>query len=235
MARRKLTRRELVQKDEITSTLERATDFVIEHGKVLAIGVGVVIVVVALVVAMNVTARNRQASAQSALADVIRVYSTIIESGTDEDRFQATVVEAARVQADHPDQPAAQIARYYAALAHEGLGDSAEAIVILSELSDSEDQTVNQVARFALAESYKNQGELESAVGVYQELSEAGGYSQGAVLYELGRIHEAMSMPDQARDYYQSLVGEYPTSPFREDADRALRRLNLVEAPEEPS
>ena len=235
MARKKLTRRELVQKDEITSTLERATDYVVKHGKVLAIGLGVVIVVVAVVVGMNVTARNRQASAQSALADVIRVYSTIIDGGSDEDRFQATVVEAARVQADHPDQPAAQIARYYAALAREGLGDSAEAIAILSELSDSEDQTVNQVARFALAESYKNQGELESAVGVYQALSEDGGFSQGAVLYELGRLYEAMSMPDEARDYYQSLVGEYPNSPFRENADRALRRLNLGESSEEPS
>ena len=81
------------------------------------------------------------------------------------------------------------------------------------------------VARYALAESYKSNEEFENAITVYQELVDSDGYSQGAVLYELGRLHEIISKPDEARDYYQSLVGEYPDSPFRVDADRGLKRL----------
>ena len=235
MARKRLTRKEIVQKDEITSVLERSTTYVVEHGKPIAIAVGAVVVGITVVIVLNVTAANREAAAQNALAEVIRIYSTVTEDTTDESRFQATLVEAARVQADHPDQPAAQIARYYAGLSHEGLGDSDQAIAILTELVDSGDEMVNQVARVALAESYKKQDNLDRAIEVYQELADSGGYSKSAVLYELGRLHEATSMPDEARAYYQSVVGDYPNSPYREDADRALRRLTLVESAEEPS
>ncbi len=235
MARKKLTRKEIVQKDEITSILESVTTYVVKHGKLIAIAVGVVVVGIAVVVVLNLTAANREAAAQNALAEVIRIYSTITEETTDEQRFQATLVEAARVEADHPDQPAAQIARYYAGLSHDGLGNSSEAIGILTELGESGDEMVSQVARFALAETHKKQGDLESAIEAYQALADSGGYSQSAVLYELGRLYEAKSMPDEARGYYQSLVGEYPNSPFREDADRALRRLTGTDSSEEPS
>jgi tetratricopeptide (TPR) repeat protein len=231
-----MTRKELVQKDDITSGLERVTNYVVEHGKPIAIGVAVVVVGIAIVVVLNVNAANREAAAQNALAEVIRIYSTVTEDTTDESRFQATLVEAARVEADHPDQPAAQIARYYTGLSHEGLGDYDQAIAILSELSDSGDEMVSPVARFALAESYKKQDNLERAIEVYQELADSAGYSQSAVLYELGRLYEATSMPGEARDYYQSVVGDYPDSPYRADADRALRRLELTDnADEEPS
>jgi TolA-binding protein len=230
LARKKLTRKELVQKDDITSGLERATTYVVEHAVPIGIGVGLVVVGIAIAVVLNVTAANREAAAQSALAEVIRIYSTITEETTDEERFQATLVEAALVEADHPDQPAAQIARYYAGLSHEGLGDFDQAIGILTELGETGDETVNQVALFALAESHKKQGDQESAIEVYQALADSGGYSPSAVLYELGRLYEATSKPEEARAYYQSLVGEYPDSPFRADADSALRRLTSTDA-----
>jgi tetratricopeptide (TPR) repeat protein len=235
LARKKLTRKELVQKDDITSGLEWATTYVVEHAVPIGIGVGLVVVGIAIAVVLNVTAANREAAAQSALAEVIRIYSTITEDTTDEERFQAALVEAARVEADHPDQPAAQIARYYAGLSHEGLGDSDQAIAILTELGEAGDETVKQVALFALAESHKKEGDLESAIEVYQALADSGGYSPSAVLYELGRLYEATSKPEEARGYYQSLVGEYPDSPFRADADSALRRLTSTDASEEPS
>jgi TolA-binding protein len=89
------------------------------------------------------------------------------------------------------------------------------------------------VARYALAESYKTHGEVETAIAVYQELESSGGYSQGAVLYELGRLHEEISKPDEARSYYQRIVGEFPDSPFRDDVDRALKRLGTDDAASE--
>ncbi len=235
LARKKLTRKELVQKDEITSVLESVTNYVVEHGKTIAIAAAVLVVAVAIVVVSSVMASNREARAQSALGEVIRIYTTAIEGMTDEARFQATLEAAIRVEVDHPDQPAARIARYYAGLSHEGLGDSAQAISILTELGESDDAVVSQVALFALAETYKKQGEMERAIEAYQLLADTGGYSQSAVLYELGRLHEATSMPDEARGYYQSVVGDHPDSPFFADADRALVRLGRTDTSEDPS
>ena len=224
MARKKLTRRELVQKDEITSTLEQVTTFAVENRKPLLTIVAVIVVAATVLVGWNIFAANREANAQSALSEVIRLYTdTTLAEG--EERFQATLTEAQRVQAEYPNQTAAQIAQYYAALSHKGLGNSSEAVRLLRELIDSGDETIRQVARYALAESYKSNEEFENAITVYRELVDSDGYSKGAVLYELGRLHETISKPDEARDYYQSLVGEYPDSPFRVDADRALKRL----------
>ena len=235
MARKKLTRKELVQKDEITSVLESVTTYVMEHGKPIAIGVSAAVAGIAIIVVLNVAAANREAAAQSALAEVIRVYATVTEDTSDEARFQATLAEAARVESDYPDQPATQIARYFAGLSHQGLENSDQAIAIFAGLAESGDEMISQVARVALAESYKSQGDLEHAIEVYQALADTGGYSQSAVLYELGRLHEATSMPEEALGFYQTLVGEYPDSPFREDADRALRRLTPADSSEEPS
>ncbi len=224
MARKKLTRRELVQKDEITSTLEQVTTFAVENRKPLLTIVAVIVVAATVLVGWNIIAASREANAQSALSEVLRLYTdTTLAEG--EERFQATLTEAQRVQAEYPNQTAAQIAQYYAALSHKGLGNSTEAVRLLRELIDSGGETIRQVARYALAESYKSNEEFENAITVYRELVDSDGHSKGAVLYELGRLHETISKPDEARDYYQSLVGEYPDSPFRVDADRALKRL----------
>ena len=225
MARKRLSRRELVEKDDITSSLERGTTWVVEHGRVLAIGVGIAVLIAAVAVGLRISAANRTAAAQNALAEVIQLYSTVTEGTPDEERFLAALLAAERVQNDYPGLSASQIARYFEALSSKQLGDSERAIPILIELSESGGGTVSEVARFALAELYKEEGDLELAVQSYQALANSGGFANEAVLFELGRLHEALSMPDEARDYYQTLVGDYPNSAFRSDADRALRRL----------
>ena len=224
MARKKLTRRELVQKDEITSTLQDVTTFVVEHRKPVSAVAAVVVVAVVLLIGWNVIAANREASSQSALSEVIQTY-TDTELTEDEERFQATLTKAQLVQEEYPNQDTARVAQFYAALSHQGLGNNAEAVQLLEGLLDSGDETVQEIARYALAESYKNSGELERAITVYQELADSGGYSEGAVQYELGRLHETMDSLDEAREHYESLVAEFPDSPFRADADRALSRL----------
>ena len=225
MPRKRLSRRELVEKDHITTSLEWATTLVVERGKPLAIGVGVIVLIAAVVVGLRVSASNREAAAENALAEVIYRYVTVDPNMTDQDRFQATLTAAAEVRASFPDETAAQIARYYEALSYRELGDFGQATTILRELGDGGGETINNIARFTLAELYKEEGELDLAVTAYQSLEANGGYAKEVVLYELGKLHEELSKPDEARDYYQSLVGEYPDSTFRANADRALRRL----------
>ena len=44
-------------------------------------------------------------------------------------------------------------------------------------------------------------------------------------------LYEANNQVDQAKDYYQKLVSEFPDSPFRQNADDALKRLGVVVPP----
>ena len=101
MARKKLTRRELVQKDEITSTLEQVTTFAVENRKPLLTIVAVIVVAATVLVGWNIFAANREANAQSALSEVIRLYTdTTLAEG--EERFQATLTEVQRVSSRVP-------------------------------------------------------------------------------------------------------------------------------------
>jgi tetratricopeptide (TPR) repeat protein len=234
VARKRMTRKELVQKDEITSTLEHTTEFVVEQRKPILVVVSIVVALVIVLVGFNVYSANRRAASQSALSEVIDIFTDIDGYDSEEERFEAALSEAQTVQANYSNLAAGQIAEYYVALSNQGLGNTTEAVRILQALVENGDDTINQVARFALAESYRTHGELETAITVYQELEDSGGYSRVAVLYELGRLHEEISKPDEARSYYQKIVGEHPDSGFRADADRALKRLGVDdEAPDE--
>ncbi len=231
MARKRMTRRELVEKDEITTKLQEVVSFLIRNRNLVLAGVGVVLAVVVIAVGWSVYASNREAASQTELSRVIAIFGDVEGYASDADRFQAAVVEAELVSAAYPSLSAGRIAQYYVALSQGGLGNTTESVRILNELVESGYSTIAEVARFALAESYTSTGELESAIAAYQGLVESGGYSQGAVLYELGRLHEAISKPDEARGFYESVIGEYPDSPFRAEADRALERLGSEESP----
>ena len=230
MARKRMTRKELVQKDEITSTLENTAAFVLENKKPILLVTSILVALVIILVGFNIYSDNRRTASQSALSEVIDAFTDTEGYDSDRERFEAALAEAQIVRDSYRNLPAGQIAEYYIALSNEGLGNTTEAVRILQSLVETGDDTIQQVARYALAESYKTHGEVETAISVYQELEDSGGYSQVAVLYELGRLHEEISKPAEARSYYQRIVGEYPNSAFRADADRALKRLGPDDA-----
>ena len=225
MPRKGLSRKELTEKDDITSTLERGMTFAVEHYRPILTGIGVVLLLIVGVVGWNFYSASVEAEAQGALAVVIQTYTDTTAIPEDGARFTATLAEAQRFQQEHSGTHAADIAEYYAALSQDGLGNTAESDAMLDRLIAGGDVTIRDVARFALAESFKKRGDLESAIAQYQILADSPDYSRGAILYQLGQLHEAVAKPEEAEQYYQSLVTEYPESPFRTEVDRALRRL----------
>jgi len=51
------------------------------------------------------------------------------------------------------------------------------------------------------------------------------------VAYELANLYESTNQPNQARDYYQKIVTDFPDSPFRQMADDALKRMGVTVVP----
>ena len=230
MARKRLSRKELIQKDEITTTLETTTAFLLEHKRSMFTLVGTIVLCLLLFVGWNVYAANREASSQDALSKAIATFNDFDQFDSDEERFETAIAEAETVRTQYPSLPVAKIAEYYIALSHEALGNSTESMRILQSIVDEGEGTTQQVARYALAESYKSRGDLKRSITILKELLETGGYATGAVLFELGSLHEALSETEEATNYFQLLVGDYPESPFRSDAEVALGRLQASES-----
>src|SRR6266700_983825 len=92
-------------------------------------------------------------------------------------------------------------------------------------------EVIKGVAQFALGGIYKKHGETQKAIEVYKQLFDGGGYSKAAIAFELAGLYEASNQADQAKEYYQKVVSEFPESPFRQGADDALKRLGVTTPP----
>jgi len=230
VARTKMTRHQLKEQDEITSFFEKYTELIIAKKKEVGIGVAAVAAIAIIFFAWSAYSSSRNAKAESELSQVMHTYDdTTIKS--DKERYGKALAEAKRTHDDYPSLSAGSIALYYAALSQDGLGDTAKAVQDLQEVSQRGDASIKSVAQFALGSLYKRHGDTQKAIDTLKPLFDSGGYSKSAVAYELATLYEANKQVDQAKDFYQKVVTDFPDSPFRQNADDALKRLGVVTPP----
>ena len=226
MPRARMTRSELKAQDEITSTLGRLTETAINRKKEVMVGAVVLLAVAGLLFGWRTYASGRDASAQKQLGAVISAFH---DPGVkvDKERFEKTIAEAQKTMSSYGSTHAASMAQYYMALSQDGLGDQPNAVKNLEEVIGRGDAEVKPVAQFALAGVYKKHGEFQKAIDVLKQLEAAGTYSKSAVAYELGNTAEAANQKDVAQEAYSKIIKDSPDSPFRADAETALKRMGL--------
>lgn len=226
MPRARMTRSELKARDEITTTLERLSETAMVRKKEVLIGAAIIAVAVVLFFSWRYYASSRAAAAQTELASVISSFQSP-SATSDKERFEKTIVEAQKTMANYPSSSAASVAQYYLALSQDGLGDMANAVKNLEEVIARGDADTKPVAQFALAGVYKRNGELQKAVEVLKQLESSGGYSKDTVAFELGSTAEAANQKDVAQAAYSKVITETPDSPFRVEAEAALKRMGV--------
>ena len=226
-----MTRHELKEQDEITTSLQKFTDFVVLHKKEVTTALTAAAVLAIVVFGYGYYRSNRNANAQAQLSQAINTFNDTVNIKSDKERYEKTIVEAQKTYDQYRSSPIANIALYYVALSQEGLGDTAKATQTLQHVAEAGDPSIKGVAQFATGAIYKKHGETQKAIDVYKQIYDRGGYSKAAVAYELASLYEANKQPDQAKDFYQKLVSEFPDSPFRQNADDALKRLGVTAPP----
>ena len=231
MPRTKMTRHELKEQDEITTSLQKFTDFVVLRKKEITTGLTIASVLAIAIFGWSYYRSNRNANAQAQLSQAINTFNDTVNIKSDKERYEKTIVEAQKTYDQYRSLPISNIALYYVALSQEGLGDTTKATQTLQQVAERGDASIKGVAQFALGALYKKHGETQKAIDVYKKIYDGGGYSKAAVAYELASLYEANKQPDQAKDFYQKLVSEFPDSPFRQNADEALKRLGAAAPP----
>ena len=228
-----MSRHDLRETDEITSSIQKFSEIAYTRRKEILVGVVVLVVLILVVVGWRVYSANRNASAQNQLSLAISAYNDA-NIKSDKERFEKTLAEAQKTHDAYPSLPAGVIAQYYMAMSQEGLGDTAKATDNLQQAIRNGDESVAGVAKFALAGIYKKHSETQKAIDLYKELYDKGGYSKSAAVFELAKLSETNNKADEAKAYYQKIVSEFPESPFRQEADSALKRLGVAApAPEQ--
>src|SRR5215813_4387582 len=219
-----MTRHELKEQDEITTSIQTFTEVAYAKKKEILTAASILAVVILAVVGWRLYSNNRNASAQTMLSQAINTFSDP-NIKDDKDRFTKVLAQAQKTHDNYPSLTAGQIALYYVALSQEGLGDTAKATDNLQQVIRNADAEVAGVAKFALAGIYKKHGDTQKAVDLYKQIYDKGGYSKSAAMYELAKVSEAGNKLDEAKTYYQKIISDFPDSPFRTEADQALKRL----------
>jgi tetratricopeptide (TPR) repeat protein len=228
-----MTRHQLKEQDEITTSIRKSTEFLYDHQKQIIIGVAAVVVLLIAVIGYSYYRSSRNASAQEQLSVAVTTFNDTTKP--EKERYEKTIAEAQKTYDDYRSLPVAQIAKYYIGVSQEGLGDTAKAVESLQEVVAQADQDIKGVAQFALGGIHAKHGETQKAIDVYKQLFDNGGYSKAAVGYELATLYEANNQIDQAKEFYQKVVTDFPDSPFRPSADEALKRLGVTTPPPKPS
>ena len=234
MARTRLSRHELKETDEITSFFQTYTEAAVARKKEIGIAVAAVLGLAVILVGWRWYSANQNTQAQSLLASAISAYSDP-NIKSEKERFEKTLTAAQKTHDAYPSITAGRIAQYYMALSQDGLGDTAKATENLQQVISSGDPDLAGVAKFALAGIHKKRGESQKALDLYKQLYDGGGYPKSAVVFEMAKVSEAANKTDDAKTYYQKIVTEFPESPFRQEADDALKRLGAPAPEQKPS
>jgi tetratricopeptide (TPR) repeat protein len=233
--RTKMTRHQLKEQDEITTTLQTVTELLVAKKKEATMALGVVAALVVIFIGWSYYSSSRNTRSQIELSQAINTYNDTANIKSDKERYEKTIAEAQKTYDDYKSLPAGSIALYYVGLSQDGLGDTAKAVQSLQEAAQRGDASVKAVSQFALGSVYRKHGDFQKAIETYKQLYDGGGYSKAAVAYELASVYEANKQVDQAKEYYQKLVTDFPDSPFRQNADDALKRLGVTAPPPKPS
>ena len=230
MARTRMSRHELKEQDEITTSIQTFTEVVYSRKKEIINGVSILAVAILAVVAGAFTLPVEMRNAQTMLSQAINAYND--PSIKDEkERFTQVQAAAQKTYDAYPSINAGQIALYYVALSQDELGNTAKATDNLQLVIKNADPDVAGVAKFALAGVYKKHGDSQKAIDLYKQIYDKGGYSKSAAVYELAKINRRRpAKPTKRKTYYQKLVSEFPDSPFRSAADQALKRMGVPAA-----
>jgi predicted negative regulator of RcsB-dependent stress response len=248
VARKRLTRKEIVQEDRIHFTLAAIYDWGTHNSKLIVAALVVVALsIVGLYIWRDYQETQRE-QVQAHFADALEVFHAPVSSDmesaeqerqmatakyvfdTREERHQKSLERFSEIAEDYSGTDLGEYARYYVAISKHQLGNPSEAREALTSLiSDTRQKLLRNLARHYLAELAMQDGDHDEAILRLNEILEepTGNFPAQLVLMRLGEAHEAAGNRDEALRNYRRVTAEYPTS---EDSRQAQSRIDRLES-----
>src|SRR5437867_7684322 len=132
--RTKMTRHQLKEQDEITTSLQKFTEIAVARKKEITGGLAAIAVLAIVFFGWSYYSSSRNARAQMQLSQAISIFNNTATIKSDKERYEKTIAEAQKVYDQYRSLPVGSIAQYFIALSHEGLGDRTKAVQNLQEV-----------------------------------------------------------------------------------------------------
>ncbi len=217
---RKITQKQLKHDEFVDAAFDLGHWFE-EHFASVALGVAGAIVLTLAIVGGVVWSKSRAEKQGEALAQAIDLYSQAESGGFADPRQLATVLEALERAAPSSGRSEA-LARFYLGSTQFRLGrfDEARTQFEAALATAGVGETVGATAQIMLARLHVAAGRPEEGIRLLEALATAAAAAipRDQALLELGRLHEASGRPDLAREEWQRVIAEYPSTPSAEAA-----------------
>ena len=139
-----------------------------------------------------------------------------------------------RVVDEYPRTPTAPIAQFSLGNAYLQSNDLASAIEAYNRFISTYGTHVSLLGLVhqKLGYAYQLKGDLDQAAKAYSSILEVpGAMNRDYALFEVARLEENRSKPDEALKHYQELMKTYPNSPLTSEA---AMRVKVIEAKKNP-
>lgn len=223
---RRITRKQL-KEDEFVSTVDNLIRRFGEYWKMALVALGAVLVVVFVWWMIGQWSGSQADAASAKLNQVITAYQEAVVPGGAGDLSDAEAGFAEVIE-EYGRTTQGDVARLYQARIELGRGEADSARATLVQLVNRhKDDALGRLAaldlvrlRTASGQGAEVAAELEKmVVGRNTQLP------RDVALFELGEVFVAEQKPDQAREYFQKLVDEFPESPYLTQARKRLGEL----------
>ncbi len=214
----KRSERHRLKENELSHAFSEATAKLAERQRTFTLA-GAAIIVVALVAGGYWAWHTRtETRAQVMLSDGV----TIIQSHA---RTEAALQKFTQVANQYPSTQSGLAARYYAASSLSLLGRPSEAAARYQEVVDRAGTRnfYGRMAQLGVVEAQLQAKQYDQAIAKAQALANANDDSlpRDAMLMELGRAYAAAGKKTEAKQTFDKVLAEFPTSPLADEA-RAL-------------
>lgn len=245
MARKRLTRREIVQEDKIRAILTGIYQWSAQNRSWLVAVFAVVVVTILVSYFWQTYEADRSQEFQVKFAEALEIYhASVGEESSDEEEDEATsskyhfqsdqerrekaLERFSAIAEDAPGWHIGLLASYYTALIKQELGQTEEAQQILNSLIEESTETqIKNLARSLLAQIAQLMSDHQRATTLLEEILEenSSSFPKEVVLLQLAHNYEAAGNAEQALKFYKRLIREYPTSEYSQQARSHTDRL----------
>jgi len=230
--------RHRLKEDRFAIATQETIHWTVEHRNKLVLSAVIVGAVLALALGGWYYLRRQDQAASIAMGQALRTYQApIISAGSSpepgmtsfpsaQERAKAAQVQFRNIAAKYSHTRNGEIARYFAALADNDLGNTAAAEKELKEISEVHNADLASLAKFALASQYKTSGQDAKAIDLYKQLiahpSRTVGKAEAQL--ELASLYAA-KQPAEAKKIYEEISKDNPATAAAQIAQARMQDL----------
>ncbi len=218
MAKKRITRKELLKKDdEFISLSSRVFQYVSAHGKQIEYMILTVVIIIAIVIGISLYFRHIN---KKALADYNLAYKQLVSDSspeTTQDNIETSVTELDRLIEKYGRTKMATLAIPQLAYLKFGQGEYDEAISLYQTYleRDKSGSIYRSMAHFGLAASYEAKGEHQSAISHLKKVvDDEDDFLREEAMFSLGRLYALSGQQEMSREIFEDFINQFKGSPL---------------------